>query len=86
MAGDTSPREPQRPQREHEVTKQHTWTQVTAGLTKLVGIGIGINEARRQNSNEILIMFAALCVLGVDAMETILLRLIDRLFGSDSTR
>lgn len=47
---------------------------------RVAGIVIGTAEGLGKG-REWVMMFAAICVLGVDVVESILLRLIDRLFG-----
>lgn len=50
--------------------------------TKLVGLGLAINEAAiRTNARDSVIALAAICVLGAQVVEDVLLKLIDRIFG-----
>ena len=57
-----------------------TWTQLIANLARVAGIVVGTVEGLGQKDPYVM-MFAALCVLGVDVAEAVLLRLIDRVFG-----
>lgn len=82
----SSPREPPASPPSPNGASGRGWTPKIANLMRLVGLGIGINEARKgqASSNNELLWFAVICVVGVDAVEAILLRFIDRLFGDGS--
>lgn len=86
MSSPFSPREPPERPPSGGAQSDHGWTARIARLTTLVGLGIGINEARKgqADANNLLILFAAICVLGVRAVEALLHRFIDRLFGDGS--
>lgn len=76
----SSPREPQESPPSGGGQSRHTWTQAIANVMRVAGIVIGTAEGLGKG-REWVMMFAAICVLGVDVVESILLRLIDRLFG-----
>ena len=59
---------------------RRTWTQLIANLMRVAGIVVGTIEGLGRG-NEVVMLFAAICVLGVDVVEAVLLRLIDRVFG-----
>lgn len=84
MNSPSSPREPPETSPNTAADSGHTWTPRIANLMRLAGIGIGINEARKGQAdmNNELLWFAVICVVGVDAVEAVFLRFIDRLFGN----
>lgn len=63
---------------------QARWsTLALTNLTKLVGLGLAVNEAAiRANARDSVIGFCALCVLGAQVAENIILRVIDRVLAS----
>ena len=82
----SSPREPQGSPPNGAVRSSHGWTLAITNLSKIVGLGIGISQARHgRDANEMLILFAAICVLGVQVVENVLLRMVDRLFGANGS-
>lgn len=57
-------------------------TLVVTNLTKLVAIGIAVNEmVIRHSARESVIGFCALCLIGTQAAEEIFIHAIDRIFG-----
>lgn len=75
--------EPQKP----NGAARHGWvTLAITNLTKLVGIALAINEAAvRENPRNSVIVLCAICVLGVQTVENVLLRMVDRLFGGNGS-
>lgn len=79
-------REPPQSTRSGSLSAPQGWTLVVSNLTKLVGVGIAINEAvLRSDARNSVILMCVIFVLGVQAGEGVLLRIIDRLFDG-STR
>lgn len=58
---------------------------IVMNLGKLVGLGIAVNEAviRAEARNSVILM-CIVFVLGVQAVEIVLLRAVDRMFGESS--
>jgi hypothetical protein len=61
-----------------------TSTVIITNLIKLVAIGIAINEmVIRPTARESVVAFCALCLIGSQAAEEIIIHAIDRVFGKD---
>lgn len=61
-------------------------TLVITNVTKLVGLGIAINEmVLRTDARNSVIAFCAVCVLGVQVAENVVLKFIERLFDTGGT-
>ena len=62
-------------------------TLVLTNVTKLVGLGIAINEmVLRTDARNSVIAFCAVCVLGAQFAENVVLKFIDRLFEGGEAR
>jgi hypothetical protein len=77
---------PQSPQSNGGSPSRHGLTLAITNLTKLVGLALAINEAalRAEPRNSVIIL-CAICVLGVQVVENVLLRMVDRLFGASGS-
>lgn len=83
----SSPREPPESPPSGGVTSSRGWTLAVTNLTKLVGLGLAINEAAlRTSPRNSVIILCAICVLGVQVVENVLMRTVDRLFGNGSNQ
>lgn len=82
-----SSREPQKLPSNGGSQVRHGWmTLAITNVTKLVGLGLAINEAAlRETPRNAVIVLCAICVLGVQVVENVLLRTVDRLFGGDGS-
>lgn len=60
-------------------------TLVITNIAKIVGLGIAINEmVIRPNLRESVVAFCAICILGTQVVEDVVLHAIDRIFSRES--
>lgn len=86
----TSPEEPRRSEPEPQepvsngaARSRAIWATGIRATTQLVGLVLVINEALiRETTRNSVMLIIAICVLGVQPIENVLLRTIDRLFGA----
>jgi hypothetical protein len=59
-------------------------TLLITNAPKLIGLYIAVQEAHRPNARDSIIAFCALCIVGAQVAENVLLRAVDRFFdGGD---
>jgi hypothetical protein len=62
-------------------------TLILANAAKLVGLGLGVNEAAiRDDARYSVMIFCVCCVLGAQVVENIILGAIERFFGGPGVR
>lgn len=85
MTGQRSPRRKHRSQEERPAPALRRSTLVITNIAKLVGLGIAINEmVIRPTLRESVVAFCAICILGTQVVEDVILHAIDRIFSRES--